>query len=563
MNILAGVSALCVACVLQMCWLFTQQPAPSRVTPESPNTAVVRGRVLAAETQAPLQGARVTLTDRRDQQFVAITDDKGEFEIGSLRAGGYTVLAVLQGRVSGGHEPSPGNLPGSSLELIEGEVVDGLQVELPRVAVITGVFSDENDKPVSGMTIATMRPRVDYAGLDIDPISGLAENMYIKTDPDGRFRLDRLAPGTYYLAAFPTGHGRIFAGRNRFDDLPTTFFPGTYNPHDAQTISVSAGEEKVVNFSVSRTQLPQLAGRVFDGSAPSVGASVILSNLTSRAPLERPVVRRLAATASDGAFRLTDVPAGAYKILAVTRGGADGSARQAMLHLTVGSRDVSDLTLVTSPGGVLSGRITYDTNAPVAVSAKDLFVTATLAAPVVFSAVRAERATINPDGTFVIRRIYGEQFVRAGTFLRREYCVRRIQHNGQDITDTPIDFDRTPLVQDVTIEMTSRCAHLRGVVTDSRGRRASRVGVVAYARDPAKLYYESRFDRTTQTNDSGEYQFYDLPPDTEYFVVAGRYVAGSYSEDPKNRSQISNLASTIVVGGGETATLDLRVVRWP
>jgi hypothetical protein len=70
------------------------QEAPPRDTRPSPQTgtAVIRGRVLAADSQRPLRRARITVTapELLEPRIVG-TDADGRYEVGDLPPGRYRV----------------------------------------------------------------------------------------------------------------------------------------------------------------------------------------------------------------------------------------------------------------------------------------------------------------------------------------------------------------------------------------------------------------------------------------------------------------------------------------
>src|SRR5258705_11386174 len=80
--------------------LMGQAPSPARDSaPQQTGGGSVSGRVLAADTDAPLRNARVQLTSSASLPVVA-TDADGRFIVSGLRAGQYGVSARKAGYVT-------------------------------------------------------------------------------------------------------------------------------------------------------------------------------------------------------------------------------------------------------------------------------------------------------------------------------------------------------------------------------------------------------------------------------------------------------------------------------
>jgi hypothetical protein len=90
----------------------------------------------------------------------------------------------------------------------------------PQRGTLSGAVWAADGRPVSGIRVSAMR--TDATGDELRALASLE-----KTDATGRYRLENIPPGTYYVTA-----GRI--------DLPT-FHPGTLEIAKAAAVSISAG----------------------------------------------------------------------------------------------------------------------------------------------------------------------------------------------------------------------------------------------------------------------------------------------------------------------------------
>ena len=120
--------AIFAALVLMMCALFQGPPRDSRTPVAAPSgSGVIRGRVVAADTGAPIRGALVTIATR-GMVLTIYTDARGRYELRDLAPGSYSLRA----------EPNQHQGQFFSLNLTPASAT----VPLQRVAVVDGQISE-------------------------------------------------------------------------------------------------------------------------------------------------------------------------------------------------------------------------------------------------------------------------------------------------------------------------------------------------------------------------------------------------------------------------------------
>jgi protocatechuate 3,4-dioxygenase beta subunit len=171
----------------------------------------VDGRVLGGDLREPLAGVEVTLRladpfeskgwlGRALAQEVGVrrerTNERGEFRIGSLGAGGYS-LAV---RAPTPREDGPryATVAAIDVEVGEDRTSGGLDIVLPAALELQGRAVDGAGNPVSGAEIFARRAGVE---------GGVPERA--RSGDDGNFRFGALAAGTYDLAATADGFADV------------------------------------------------------------------------------------------------------------------------------------------------------------------------------------------------------------------------------------------------------------------------------------------------------------------------------------------------------------------
>jgi Carboxypeptidase regulatory-like domain len=203
-----------------------------------------------------------------------------------------------------------------------------------ETAVVTGrlLSADGTGAP----TVRVMAVHVAEGGLDgaeIEVIEAISE-----TDASGKYRLENLAPGRYYIRA-------------GFVDNPT-YYPGVTTPGEARVVTLSRGTvESGVDFRLRLGVGVKISGRViFDPrQKPSTGLQHI--SLARGAPFVDEVPIK-----DDGTFEFTRVAPGSYSV--VIRGVA------AVRAIQVGERDVKGIELNVPLRYEVPARMVVERNGP-------------------------------------------------------------------------------------------------------------------------------------------------------------------------------------------------------
>src|SRR5690349_17062792 len=131
---------------------------PRDNTASQPGTAILRGRVVAADTGQPLRKAMVRMFagEIRENRMTA-TDVDGRYEFKEVKAGRYTITAQKGSYVSlqyGQQRPFEAGRP---LAILDGQTVEKVDFVLPRGGVITGRILDEFGEPLADAQVSALR----------------------------------------------------------------------------------------------------------------------------------------------------------------------------------------------------------------------------------------------------------------------------------------------------------------------------------------------------------------------------------------------------------------------
>jgi hypothetical protein len=523
-------------------------------------TAVLRGQIVTADNGSPIRRAqiRVMSPDAREGR-VATTDAQGRFEIKELPAGRYTITASKGGFVSlqfGQRRPSESGTP---IELADGQALDKIRIALPRGSVLGGRVTDEFGEPVANASVSAWR--FAFAGGARRMVPAQGGNARDTTDDQGQFRLFGLPPGEYYISAMlRSGGPEVTDPMGELSGYAATYYPGTTNIAEAQRVTLAVSQENTsVHFGLIATRLVRVSGQVMmsDG-APAASGNVMLAPVSSSGG--RAMIMQQGGAGNrigrDGTFRLPNVAPGRYQLQ--VRAAALRQPELARMDLVVGTEDVEGLTLVTTPGAAVSGTIVSDTGEPFDFRARELMVSGRAATPDVQGmGPGAGGSRIGDDWTFTVSNIADPIVIR--TSAPQGWMLKSVFLNGQDITDTPMEFPPGQSVSGVQVVMTKKIASVSGAVTDARGNPALDATVVVFPANEKLWTYQSRFIRAARPDQDGKYRVSALPSPEQYLVVAVQGLEDGQAGDPEFLASVRNSAAKFDLAEGETKAVDVKL----
>ena len=538
-----------------------QPPRAQRANEEPPRgSSVIRGFVVAADSGAPIRRAQVRAfsAESRDTR-VTTTDDQGRFELKELVGGRYTVTASKGGFVTlqyGQRRPSE---QGTPLDVAEGRALDKVGIALPRGSVIAGRIVDEQGEPVTGAQVRALR--YGYAGGARRLTNAGGSGANDRTDDQGSFRLFGLTPGEYIVsAALRGGPMSAVDGDDEPSGYAPTYYPGTPSVADAQRITVGVGEESpAVIFALTLTRLVRVTGRVLNSQGqPAAGATVMAMATASDSPgrMGMPGTGRGSQVRPDGTFELTGIAPGSYTINVRERGGPDGEFGG--VPVVVGTADLSGVAITTGRGATASGRIVTDQDVPPSFGPNQVRVMAVAATgePGGFFGGGGGPGRTNDDFTFELRGLADTRLLRVSP--PAGWALKAIEHEGADITDTPLDFRGGGDVRNLRVVLTQSLTDLSGLVTDDRGQPLIDATVVVFPDDEARWGGTSRYIRAARPDQQGRYQFRGLPPYQGYLVAVVQGLEDGQANDPEFLATLKPAARRVSLGAGETKSFDVR-----
>jgi hypothetical protein len=227
--------------------------------------------------------------------------------------------------------------------------------------------------------------------------------------------------------------------------------------------------------------------------------------------------------------------------------------------LSVSGSDISGLTIITTPGVTVSGRVVLEGQKAQGTSVRGIQMGAIAPSGAQSIMGLAGRALgggrVADDGTFQLRGLSGPQLIRVGN-PPSGWAIKSITLEGQNITDTPFDFRPGRDVAGMTVTLTDRLTDLSGTVRDGRGQPIKDYVLVVFPEDPKMWGGQSRFVRTTRPNQDGAYDIKGLPP-ARYLAVAVESLENGTQYDPAVLEQLKPRGKGFTLADAQTLTLDL------
>lgn len=567
-----------------------QQPRDAR-SGNPRDGAQIYGIVRTADRYAkPLRRARVTLTGGElTLGRTTITSDEGTFAFDRLPAGRYMLAAAKDGYVGIAFGAARPGRPGARIVVAPGER-RSVTVSLTRGAVITGMLTSADGQALAGLTVMAMAHRfIPQIGEQRFIMTGAS----VTTDDRGVYRIYGLAAGDYVVMAQVRNPGLmggqleeispaevrralaevkdisrrttpgpapiappagVASDPRRTVALAPAFYPGTGMIANARFVPLAPGEERGgIDFSVDYVPVARVQGFVsmpgvtqpaFVTIAPDVGVPVFEQNRSTR-------------TSADGAFTLTGITPGTYRLMA--RAGRGSATTQ----ITVNGNDIEGVTLTVSPGLTVAGRVVFE-----GANGQPLPVMPTRVALPIASAtaemVGIPDLQIQADGHFELTGIIPGSYrfltnvvpgVRAPA---GRWWLKSIAADGRELLDAPLQF--LDDVHDIVITFTDRANELNGLVTRAAKDPAPDPYVVAFSVDRSRWFFNSRSVAAGKVAEDGRFSLRNLTPG-EYFVAAATDLDTGEWFDPAVLEELARRGTRITIAADETKTLTVALVK--
>jgi hypothetical protein len=538
-------------------------------------TAILRGRVVAAETGQPLRKAQVRLSSNvlngSDPVIITglgsgratSTDANGRYEFKDLAAGRYTVSASKGSYLNLSYGQRRPNEPGKPLELLDGQTIEKVDFSLPRGAIVTGRILDEIGEPAESIQVALMQLRTIQGRSQLVNMGGRTAT----SNDLGEFRIVAVPPGQYYLSASTRSFSPVAVQTDDRSGYAPTYYPGTPSLAEAQRVTLAVGQTlSDLTMTLVAARLAHIAGVALDSQGrPMASGNITLTQRAGNGPSF--TIGMGGLIKPDGSFQLSGLAPGEYVVSVSSSlspagvGGSGAVPELATARITLAGQDVDGVQLVTARLSTLSGRIiASDAAQTQALRPATIRLAANAKEPDAIFIPGNGLARVNDDGTFSLASRPGSIRIALITDLSNAvagWTLKAVRLNGVDVTDAGFDVTNED-IGGLEVEVTNRVSSLSGVVTNGRGEAVTDYSAIVFSQDRERWNDNGRYFRSGRPDQDGRFKVTGLPAG-EYFAIALDSVDPTESTSPEFLERASSRAVRFTLGDGETRSVDLKL----
>jgi hypothetical protein len=518
--------------------------------------------------------------------YLTSTDPQGRYSFSGVSRGSYLVEAGSTGFVTRQYGQRPDARTGNAVDLEDGEVVERIDILLPRAPAITGTVVDEHGEPVEGASVSALRILPVDGRLTAAPSSPRPR----RTDDRGEYRVFGLAPGSYLVTASIDALVAAPDGGPPRGYVPM-FFPGTPDPTHAGHVTVVPGADRDgVAVVLSRTPGARIAGTALDRMGRPFKGTVALS-VSERSGVIR-LQPRTTEPGPGGTFAFDNVPPGDYVVQAFE---LSGNARQfGMQYMTVADAEPAPIVVRTSPGPTIEFRVRlegesddqpvppaalpfpvdldYSPLVGVGPSTSGMFPETIGVGRFKVTAATGPRRFVLESALeiadwYAVRQRDPELNLRRDVFaaVSESWYIKSARVNGADALDAPFDFGLADTVyRDVEIVVSPAGAAIEGRATDALDKPVADYAVVVFSVYSDYWFRNSRHLKFAPSAPDGRFLITGLPPG-DYYVAAVDTLEGTAEggewQDRAILTQLVTRAQQITLSERERRTLALDIIR--
>jgi hypothetical protein len=472
----------------------------------------VKGRVVNSATGESVHGALVTLNG--SEQITGFTNGDGQFQLDNVPPGWASISARHPGYYDV-NQDRPETLNVS-------DNVDDLVVKIAPTSKISGIVRDSDGEAVEGLQVVCMQQVI------MNGRKTWQRNQGAATDEGGKFVIDNLQPGSYFLG---TAQKPVYPNSGEGNRLlyAAQFYPDSPSLASAQAVILKPGDDARIDMNVATVR----GARVWFSTTPNVqfvwGSLESTDGQTINSGFPR--------DSKTGKFYVPAVPPGAWTLTVHSQSGrAGGQVGEASIN--VGATDLDNVQVVFAdpleiPVNIVGGE-TVQTRAG---RRRDPALGAYVE---LIAAVSDGAQGGNPSqgGSSI-------QNVRPGTYrvavhANGQNCLDSVTYGSLDLTRNLLVISADTPPQAINVTLQTNCAELDITLNQERS------AMIVVVSDSLAL--EPAFSHATALQ--------NFTPG-EYTVYAFTDITGLEYANPEAMRKYSSQHVTLVAGQKTSVSLDI------
>ena len=572
---------------------------------------VLIGRVLDVSTGRPVPGAVVsispytsdtsfsrTVSGGAESRHVMATDG-GDFLVRDLEPGRYAITALAFGYTN---PTSPQNI----VEVMTTDRQIRVSVHIWKHAAISGLIVDQAGEPIVGVLVTALERVALGSSLVLRQTS-----VQALTDDRGIYRLPNLTPGSYLVGVLSsattmpasvvrevdaaandrraaaalrrtllpsggqtdTGDGFHAGGAvlrlagpmappapdGRLQVYPTVFFPGASTIGEASLVTVASGDERNgIDLTLFATPAVSVSGIVTgpDGPMRMIAIRLLPPNAADMTDYI-PGGTATAITDANGEFTFLGVAPGQYTLKATfvpDEATRSGPALWTAQPVTVGERDLDDLTVTMEPGARVSGRVEFTAAGSTASDPRRFRVSLR---PIGAQTWRPSPGAVGPDWIFHTGGEPPGRYV-ANISSPPGWMLQSVTMGGQSNPDAVIELGTEDL-SGLIYTFSNRPSAVSGTVVDA-ARQGAFVDVIVFPADTSfwreGIFQSLRVSRV-RASSAGAFKFPSLMLGDYYAAAVSAQLTFGW-QDPAFLERLIANATRFALRAGQDTTLELK-----
>lgn len=541
-----------LAIVAFCCLLPTGFSAAQATPPARQFPSTVSGQVVQEPGGIPVKKVTVTLAPAQgdsagggsQQQYAAVTDPQGHFQIEGVQPGDYRVTLERNGFVSTNRRSR--TYSSASLTIAAGQDVTGLLFRMLPAGVIEGKILDDDGDPLRGAEVTAV------AAANQNAVSGGQSNDL------GEYRITGLPSGEYVVMAQSGQQPTLINLKPREPKVyAPTFYPGTTDRRQATKIQVHAGDEVGANFNLVPSKTFTVRGSVSgiatqrpQNTNDPGEATVVLY------PLEGQVGQQFQGPLlTNATFEVGGVLPGSYNAQVIAPSPDGWSPIRTSQTIEVRDADVDGVQLSPEPPSQIHGQFRMDTNNGQIPNWTQLNIQ--IDPDDRENSDGPFAGSVAKDGSFTLQVPAGNYHVVVTSNSNgeswRDFIVKEVLLNGTDVGDS--GFSLAGGLTSLEIVASAQGSTIEGNVVDEDGKPVPNIPVVCIP-DASRRKRRDIYQQVT-TDRQGHFALRGLNPG-EYQVFTQDDAADDIS-DPDFVSEHQALGQSVQLDSGERKAIVLKL----